>query len=170
MDLASANGSAIDTAYSTIHYSSATAGQSFDTARFDKSGGHIHGTIVALNPTTVGTDETWHNLALSAGFAAAGAPNSTPGYQLEPGNAGRVRLRGRVNLTANQIAGATFATLPTQYRSAWNQELPGSNNLSGITAGRAPIFFTASNGTLSLTVAGTNGNFFELNGMTLELD
>lgn len=133
------------------------------------------GKITAVKPGTgttfanPATPEVWNNLALNAGFGAAGGGTSTPGYQSEGTNGGRARLRGRVALTANQVAGATIATLPVGYRPASTQELPGSNNLSGITSGRAPIFIS-NTGTIQLTVAGTNGNFVELNGMVLELD
>lgn len=133
------------------------------------------GKITAVKPGTgtsfanPATPEVWNNAALNANFASAGAPDATPGYQLEGTNGGRVRLRGRVNLTNNQLAGATIFTLPVGYRPTFNQELPGSNNLSGITVGRGPVFVT-STGTVQLTVAGTNGNFVELNGMVIELD
>lgn len=144
-------------------------------ASWDYTGFNSTGTVTAVQPgtgtpTTPAAAETWHNFGLNAGFAATGGSTGTPAYQYEGVNGGRVRLRGRISLTANQVGGAAVATLPALYRSAFDQEMVGSNNLSGIVAGRGPLFFTHSTGILALTVAGTNGNFIDLNGITLEID
>lgn len=143
----------------------------YDAVTWGSTGAAVLGKITAVTPGSSAppTPESWHNAVLSAGFANAGGSNAPAGYQFVGINGGRVALRGRINLTANEAGGTVVFTLPVGYRPAFNQELMGSNNLSSITAGRGPIG-VHTDGTVILLVAGVNGNFLELNGIEFELD
>lgn len=122
------------------------------------------------------TPEIWHTIgaasqpAFGAGFASAGAPTAPVGFQMEPiGSGGRVRLRGQVNLTAGQAAGATIFTLPAGYVPASRQFFYTPNNLSGAGAGSI-VVIVKETGDVDIGPAGSNGNFVVLDGIVAELD
>ncbi len=124
----------------------------------------------AIQPGT-NVAETWHSPSMAAGFADAGT-TSAVGFQLEPvGTGGRVRLRGRVNLTANQASGATMFTLPAGYQPVQNQNFVTVNNLSGFS-GAAPnsVTLNGGSGAVMLGSAGSTGNNVRLDGIVIELD
>lgn len=117
-----------------------------------------------------GVIETWHTPALGSGFASNGGAQAPVSYQLEPiGSGGRVRLRGQVNLTANQTAGATMWTMPAAYTPAFTQFFVTPNSLSGYTLGISSVVINA-NGTVECRPAGTSGNDVILDGICYELD
>jgi hypothetical protein len=133
--------------------------------------GMMVNTVKAIQPgSSPAVAETWHTLTLKAGFSSNGSPAPPCSYQFEPAGGGRVRLRGRVNLTANQVAGAPFADIPANYTPVFNHEMQCSNTLSGITAGRGPIYTDSASNQLKLTVAGTSGNFIYLDGVVFDID
>lgn len=115
IDLVGANGSNIDTAYSTIHYNSTTTGLAKDLARFDSNGGHLYGTVDALDPNFgFGALESWHIPTLQAGW---GAGSNSGGiqqlrYRLLPTN--EVELQGVIHSTSATPASVMFI-LPAGY-------------------------------------------------------
>jgi len=69
--------------------------------------------IVAANPSTPNTPESWHTLSISGTGLSAGSP--APAYKLYPDNT--VAVAGEVSATSGTTTG-TFATLPSVYRPA----------------------------------------------------
>ena len=122
------------------------------------------GTVEAI---VSGTLETWHAATLDAGFTGVGSP--LPGFEFEPVNGGRVRLRGVVDLTANEPSGTAMFTLPSGYRPAFTSAYSTPNNLSGAVLGAADVT-VAPSGAVALGAPGTAGNFVQLDGIVIELD
>jgi hypothetical protein len=123
--------------------------------------------ISAVHPGSSSTPETWQAMSpLAAGFAAGGV---APAYRFEPvGSAGVVRFRGVVNLTANQVAGSAFFTLPASYRPVNAQFFLTPGTLAGATIGTGTIAVSAS-GPVEINPAGNNGNNVILDGITFPL-
>jgi hypothetical protein len=126
--------------------------------------------------TSGGAAETWHTVgaggqpAFGANFSSAGAGTAAPvGFQLEGMNGLRVRLRGQVNLGANQVQFATIFTLPTGYQPTYIQYFITPNNLNGAALGNTIIKVTAA-GAVQLGVGANNTNFVVLDGIVIELD
>jgi hypothetical protein len=123
--------------------------------------------VIGMHPGSLfGVQETWQTMGLAAGFTAG----RTPQYQFEPIGKGRVRCRGTVNLTANQVAGTTFFTFPAGYVPTVLSGGPVTeNNLSGFALGNVPLAVQTS-GALQINVAGNAGNFVSLDGFEFPLD
>ena len=128
------------------------------------------GANALLQVQGVVTSDTWHS---ASGLYVAGFSDGSPAsfYRQEPqGSTGPcVRLQGTFTLTANQVAGATVATLPAGYRPVQGQGFACSNNLSGYAAGKDAIDISTG-GVITLGVAGTNGNFVRMDGIVFPTD
>ncbi len=127
------------------------------------------GQLVCQEPGTAGVQESWHTFALNSGFGSAGAPWAAPGYQYEPTNGGRVRLRGQVSLTAAQAASASICNLPLGYRPTYQQAYMTPNTLSGFTIGNYSVY-VATGGDVRIGDTGASGDYVSLDGIVLELD
>lgn len=119
-----------------------------------------------LKAVISGVIESWHSMTagLAAGF---GAGATTPRYQFEPVNGGRVRLSGLVALTANEVAGTTFFTLPAAWRPATDKHLSARSNFGG---GLTCLIDVLATGAMLIQTNGSNGQSFALDGLTYELD
>lgn len=113
--------------------------------------------------------ETWHAASLGSGFAAPGGALAAPAYQGEGVNGGRVRLRGQVNLTGAQSAGAVVFTLAAHYVPAFDQQFSAPNTLSGASGQGASVGVDTS-GNVVLLVPGSVGNTVRLDGWVFPLD
>lgn len=144
-----------------------TPGGPADTSALLEVQGEIAttGTVEAI---IGGALETWHNASLNAGFAAFGGGYNTPGYQYEPINGGRVRLRGLVSLTAAEAASTAIFTLPAGYVPAKDQLFLTPSTLSGANLGGT--IEVVSNGQVQIFTAGALGNYVALDGIVIELD
>lgn len=120
--------------------------------------------LTTVQPGTAATTESWHLMALSAGFAA-GAP--APQYRLYPD--GTMHLTGSVTLTAAQAAGASMTLLPGSYIPQTIQRFNVPNTLSGGAAG-ARVLYANTTGNIGIDVAGSNGNTVDLDGVMIALD
>ena len=116
----------------------------------------------AASPTEIITD-SWHNLSLAAGFTTG---SRAPQYRLYPDST--VRLRGFVTLTANQVAGTVFATLP--YAPPGSYAYVTDNSLAGYVLGAHVITAGASSGNLIMSPAGNNTQAIGLDNVCIPLD
>lgn len=130
-------------------------------------------TIVANEPAVAGTPEVWHTLALNAGFAAL-AGFAAPRYRFEPvGSGGQVRLAGALSLTANQVIGAAFATMPAAYRPSFSQYFLTASSLAGGVGTQTEtvrVINATGGGALELGNSGNTGNYVLLEGITYVMD
>lgn len=124
--------------------------------------------IVAKDPSQpdgLHTPESWHSIVPVTGFATG---NPTPRYKRYPDNT--VHLTGQITLTAAQIAGTAFFTLPSGYVPQGQvQHFYTPNNLSGAVAG-SRIVYVNTFGNLGISPAGSNGNVVDLDGIVIALD
>lgn len=136
-------------------------------AQIDHTGFNTTGFVTAPQPLSdPATPEGWHNLSLNSGFQQL-AGFGVPRYELEGTNAGRTRLSGVVQLVGAQAQGATIATLSASYAPLVSKIFNTANNLSG-GATNIESLQVHSTGTITLGVAGANGNYVSLDGICFE--
>lgn len=116
-----------------------------------------------------GTADVWHGPTLAAGFAPTGIPYAPVGYQYEGVNGGRVRLRGRLDLTANQAVNTVIFTVDPDWAPAHTQEFTAAGTISGAT-NQVPVIGVAASGNVTLLDAGTSGDSVRLDGLVYTLD
>jgi hypothetical protein len=131
------------------------------------AGAGWYGSLIAnVGTFNVPVAETWHAAVLNANFAAGG---TTPRYQLESVNGGRVRLSGAINCTVGQPAGTAMFNLPAGYRPSRVLGFVTPNNIVAAVLGQQ-IVQVGTGGDVSCTPAITAGHFLLLDGICLELD
>lgn len=111
----------------------------------------------------------WLSASLATGFSSTGSPYAPVGYQYEGVNGGRVRLRGRVDLTASQVAGTVMFTVGGTWAPAFTQEFAAAGTISG-ASNQVPVVGVDASGNVKLLVAGTSGNSLRLDGIVYSLD
>lgn len=141
---------------------------------FDFGGAHMLGAVTAVQPgtgtpATPAVAETWHDLALNAGFSGGVAGTAVPRYQKESIGGGRTRLSGGVALTANQPQNTAIGTLDPGYRPLNDLYINTANNLSG-GATNIESLHIKTTGDIELGVSGSNGNYVMLDGVSFPLD
>lgn len=125
----------------------------------------LGGTVVSTGGTpslpTVVTTDSWNTATLT------GSMTGTIQYKLNPDKT--VMLRGEVVTSANTVANTTVFTLPSGYRPAATFAFITPNNMSGYTS-PARVVSINSSGVVTVIPAGTNGNFFLLDGIRIPVD
>lgn len=107
-------------------------------------------------------DSAWHNISLAAGFSNG---SRTPQYRVFPD--GTIHLTGFVNVTANQVAGTTFGTVP--FNATKTVDFITDNSCVGNALGAHIVQATVGTGNLVLEVAANTGQAFGLDGVVIPL-
>jgi hypothetical protein len=129
----------------------------------------VEGTIAAtslLSMTIPGLLASWQAAALNANFAAGG---TSPRYQYEGMNGGRVRLSGAVNITGAVAANTTMFTMAAGYVPARQFGFVTVTTSAGAVLDNAVVTVDTS-GNVILNPATGAGKFVLLDGICFELD
>jgi hypothetical protein len=133
------------------------------------------GSLYAVTPgtgtsrTNVFTQETWHTMALAAGFTTS-ASDQVPRFRKEGIAGGTVRLDGTVYTSGAVAAGATIANLGAAYAPTQRKRFTGVGSISGNSLGAAVAEVTTAGLLVIGPAASGAAQQIVLDGFTYPLD